>query len=185
MSALVVNLYGGPGTGKSTNAALVFGKLKLAGVRAELATEYAKDLVWEGRHSTLTFQPYVVAKQMWRIERVRDKVDVVVTDSPILLGLIYSNGMPQENTWKHFLIDVHNSWDTMDFFLGRPISKEYDPEGRNQTEEEAHLLDQRIHKTLRENYIPYELVGTGLNDEAAAYITGHVRDRLENRTITG
>lgn len=46
---LYVNLYGGPGTGKSTGASYIFSKLKLAGVEAELVTEYAKDLVWEAQ----------------------------------------------------------------------------------------------------------------------------------------
>lgn len=43
---IVVNLYGGPGVGKSTGAAYVFARLKEAGVVAELVTEFAKDLTW-------------------------------------------------------------------------------------------------------------------------------------------
>ena len=47
MSALVINLFGGPGCGKSTIAALLFGKLKQNGINCEMALEYAKDKVWE------------------------------------------------------------------------------------------------------------------------------------------
>ena len=47
MSAQIVNLFGAPGAGKSTGAAYIFSKLKLAGVNAELVTEFAKDKVWE------------------------------------------------------------------------------------------------------------------------------------------
>lgn len=46
-NTLVVNLFGEPGAGKSTGAAYVFAMLKMAGVDAELVTEYAKDKVWE------------------------------------------------------------------------------------------------------------------------------------------
>src|SRR5262245_20723095 len=60
---LTVNLFGGPGCGKSTNAALVFGKLKNDGINVELVTEFAKELTWEGRSGALRFQPYVTAKQ--------------------------------------------------------------------------------------------------------------------------
>lgn len=41
---IYVNLYGGPGSGKSTTAAGVVSQLKLLSINAELVTEYAKDL---------------------------------------------------------------------------------------------------------------------------------------------
>jgi adenylylsulfate kinase-like enzyme len=41
----VINLFGGPGTGKSTLAAALFTDLKMKGINAELVTEFAKDLV--------------------------------------------------------------------------------------------------------------------------------------------
>ncbi len=44
---LVVNLLGGPGSGKSTTAADVFARLKWQDINCELVTEFAKDLVWE------------------------------------------------------------------------------------------------------------------------------------------
>ena len=44
-SFLLISLYSGPGSGKSTGAAWIFAKLKLAGVNAELVTEFAKDKV--------------------------------------------------------------------------------------------------------------------------------------------
>lgn len=45
---LVINLFGAPGAGKSTGAAIVFAELKKRGVNAELVTEFAKDKTWEG-----------------------------------------------------------------------------------------------------------------------------------------
>ena len=45
---LVVNFFAGPGAGKSSMAAGLFAELKFRGVNCELATEYAKDKVWEG-----------------------------------------------------------------------------------------------------------------------------------------
>lgn len=44
---IVVNLFGAPGAGKSTGAARIFSNLKMAGINAELVTEFAKDKVWE------------------------------------------------------------------------------------------------------------------------------------------
>lgn len=43
---IAVNLFGGPGSGKSTQALGVTYKLKVNGINCEYASEHAKDLVW-------------------------------------------------------------------------------------------------------------------------------------------
>ena len=57
---LIVNLFGSPGTGKSTGAAYIFSKLKMAGINAELVTEFAKDKVWEETHAPFKNQLYML-----------------------------------------------------------------------------------------------------------------------------
>lgn len=58
-SPLVINVFAGPGAGKSTTAALVFGLLKSAGVNAELVTNVnyllrrVKDYNPKGRMQTM------------------------------------------------------------------------------------------------------------------------------------
>lgn len=44
---LVINLFGGPSTGKSTTAAEIFVYLKKKKINCEYITEYAKDKTWE------------------------------------------------------------------------------------------------------------------------------------------
>ena len=97
---IVVNLFGGPGCGKSTGAAYIFAKLKMAGVNAELVTEFAKDKTWERNSKALTCQPYVFGKQVYRIDRCADQVDVIVTDSPIVLSLLYNEDQNIDNYKK-------------------------------------------------------------------------------------
>jgi hypothetical protein len=87
--ALIINLFGGPGISKSTTAAGVFSLLKLHNVECELVTEFAKELVWEERQRTLKNQQYIFGEQYHRLWRVADKVDVVITDCPLLLGIVY------------------------------------------------------------------------------------------------
>lgn len=66
----IVNLYGAPGSGKSTAAAYIFSKLKMQGVKCELVTEVAKDLVWDENAKALQNQAYVFGKQFYRTHSV-------------------------------------------------------------------------------------------------------------------
>lgn len=153
-NTLIVNLYGGPGTGKSTDAAYIFSKLKMAGVDAEYVTEYAKDKVWEGNAEVFKCQFYITGKQAFRIHRCFGKVDVIVTDSPIRLGAIYAAriGRPHLSMACIEEADEYN-FHSLDIFLKRV--KPYNPNGRNQTEEESNEIAKIILKMLKDQNVVY------------------------------
>ena len=178
VKTLYVNLFGAPGAGKSTTAAGTFAQLKLMGINAELVTEYAKDIVWEGSFSKLENQLYVFGKQYQRLFRVAGKVDVVVTDSPILLSTIYDNTEGDE--LKNLVLATHNKMDTVNFFLNRV--KKYNPAGRMQTEEESDLISLKIKKMLEDNGIEYhELDG---DESAMKTIATYISVVLSRRMIS-
>lgn len=157
-SPLIVAMYGGPGTGKSTTAALVFGALKQQGYNVEFVSEIAKGFTWEERWHTLTFQPYVIAKQLRDYDRLKGKVDVIVTDTSSLLGLVYGKVNPDHPE----VTQAFNNWVTADWaarrtlnvLLERSASIPYEPSGRYQTEQEAQGLDQRIRGLLMGLSVP-------------------------------
>lgn len=139
---IVVNLFGAPGAGKSTGAAYIFSKLKMAGVNAELITEFAKDKTWEENVTALDNQAYVFGKQSYRMSRCRDKVDVLVTDSPLFLSILYNYDKTLGEDFNKVVLNVFNSYDNINFFVRR--AKPYNPIGRNQTEEEAAQLSAKL-----------------------------------------
>jgi nicotinamide riboside kinase len=151
MNTLVVNLYGGPGSGKSTIMAGIFSELKWMGINCEMGPEYAKEKVWEESLKILNNQIYVFGKQLHTLIRVVDKVDVVITDSPLLLSLVYG-----DNECEHFkklVLDVYDRFNNLDIFLTRV--KKYNPSGRLQTKEEAIEIDVKLKSLLVKNDINY------------------------------
>jgi nicotinamide riboside kinase len=151
----VVNLLAGPGAGKSTSAAMVFSKLKKRGVLTELIQEYAKDKTWQEDWKTLRFQPKVTMEQAWRQYRVMDKVDVIITDTALILGLLYS-GWGCTPAFSKYVLELYNEFNNTNILLKRdPSVHPYQKVGRTQTEEEAFEIDRRLAKLLEENNIPY------------------------------
>ena len=145
---IVVNLFGGPGTGKSTGAAYVFSMLKMQGINCELVTEFAKDKTWEHNMTALGNQAYVFGKQSYRMSRCINQVDVIITDSPLLLSLIYNSNLGQ--TFNNMVLEIFNSYNNLNFLLTR--TKPYNPIGRNQTEKESDDLSHSIKSMLVDNH---------------------------------
>lgn len=162
-NTLVINLFAGPGAGKSTLAAGIFFRIKCLGVNAELAPEYAKDLVWEESLKKLENQIYVFGKQHHRMHRLLGKVDILIADSPLPLSWVYEKlrrellGISGTDTLKKLILEEFNAMNNINFFLNR--MNKYEPTGRTQKNiQEAILVDNRIKQILNEENIPYHEV---------------------------
>lgn len=153
MKPIVVNLFGAPGAGKSTGAARVFCELKQRGVNAELVGEFAKDKTWEQNTKALSVQEYVFGKQSYRLARCRDDVDVIVTDSPLPLSLIYNHNPVLDESFDKVVMNIFNTYDNFNYLVHRV--KPYNPKGRNQTAEESDALVTPIEKLLSKHNIEY------------------------------
>ena len=149
----VVNLYGAPSAGKSTLAAYTFAKLKMLNVNCELVTEFAKDKVWENNNTALANQVYVFAKQYYRLDRCADKVDVVITDSPIALSPFYNKDMDIHEPLKQLAYKISQKYNNLNYFVKR--IKKYNPVGRLETEEESDNKAIGLKNMLNEYSIKY------------------------------
>lgn len=159
---LLVNLFAGPGTGKSRNSARIFAEMKDRHINAELVREYIKRWVWEGRKFAGIDQTYIMAKQA-RLEReVSEGVEFIITDSPVWLSPFYASQNPDsvELVEAYKAIAKHHyshleaqGYEIINVFLTR--SNKYNPAGRIQTHEEAKELDSGIKQFLVENSIHF------------------------------
>ena len=159
----IINMFGGPGSGKSTLAAGVFYELKKNNVNCELVNEFAKDIVWDGTNALLENQLYIFAEQFRRQWRLINKVDYVITDSPLALSCVYHDYLSVQNAKKNtknyiestrnFFMQSFLEFDNLNFVVRRkPL---YNPIGRIQTEDAAKRIDNDILKLLRNNSIQF------------------------------
>lgn len=151
---LVVNLFGQPGAGKSTGAAYIFSQLKMLNINCELVTEFAKDKVWEESKEVFNNQAYIFGKQYFRISRLNNKVEVIITDSPIILSAFYNDGKkPLGKEFDRLTFKVYSSYDNLNVFLHR--KKPYNPNGRFQTESESDKISDQLKKFLDLHFVDY------------------------------
>jgi hypothetical protein len=121
--------------------------MKIRNIKCELVTEYAKDMTFEKRTNILSDQLYILAKQNRKLSRLLGEVDYIITDSPLLIGLMY---VP-ENYFFGFsslVQEIFDSYENINFFIRR--TKPYQTYGRNQTEEEAKEIDSNLLDWLSE-----------------------------------
>jgi len=158
----IINLFGGPGTGKSSTAAGVFYHMKKEDYNIELVTEYAKELVYDHRHNILsTDQLYILAKQHRKLLRMEGEVDYMVTDHPLLMQQIYLEnligGIYNKKILGDLILDIYNNYNNLNIFLVRNPDIQYKYEGRLQDEEGAKKIDLRIEELIK-GYGPYTRV---------------------------
>jgi len=159
INTLVVNAFGGPNSGKSKMTSAIFSELKEWGVSCEIAAEFAKDLVWEERKKTFEDQIYIFGKQFHRIFRLLGKVNVVLTDSPLLFTPIY-DAQRRSSLEKLAMEEYSRMWNYNIFFKR---TQPYNPVGRNHTEDEAKQVDCDILNMLDINHYPYEVFDGNLS----------------------
>lgn len=167
----IINLYGGPGTGKSTSAAELFALLKRKGKNAELVREYVKKWAWQERKIEVFDQTYFLGKQSQEESKLYGRVDYIVTDSPVFLSGIYAteaiplkydaNDTASVAQYLALKQMSEATWGQVRAFykLGEAMghkhvhvmlkrTKKYQPKGRFQTADEAKALDNKIEDYL-------------------------------------
>ena len=169
-NTLIVNLFGGPGTGKSTLMARIFSELKVQGYDCEMVTEFAKDLVWEKRNETFKDELYIFAKQNHRLFRVNGKVGIIVTDRPLLLTNAYNQ---DDKELCSLCLKTFNQYNNLNFLLKRQTV--YQENGRNQSEKEAMQIDKITEDLLESNEINYYTVNNNDLADIIEVIKLHVK----------
>lgn len=148
----VIQFFGGPCTGKSTSAAELYAIMKKQGYKVELIHEIAKDITWDQNFALLTEQDLILAMQNHLQRRLVGKVDYVIADTSMLLGLFYvSEHFPA--SYATFLTEIWQSYTNINILLDRNPDFPYQQEGRNQNEQQAIALDLKVKQYFSDNVI--------------------------------
>ncbi len=164
----IINLFGGPGIGKSSISAGLTYNLKKRHITCDNPYEFPKLLAWDENHSAIADQLFVLANQHRGIVKSYGKVEFIILDSPILLSLTYKtyydkNGGEEYpsnlygETFDKLLIEMNNKYDNINILLERTKGIHNDIE-RYQNLEESIELDREIENTLKQYDLPYHKI---------------------------
>ena len=147
---LVINLIGGPCSGKSTVAAELFARLKKMGIHCELVSEYIKDRIYEENQTMPKNQIAIFGMEHYNISNKLGKVDVIVHDGSFINNIIYKT---EENKYfDDLIISEYKRFWNLDFFIKRG-NIEFETYGRIHNLKQSKELD----KTIKETYDSYKL----------------------------
>ena len=149
-NTLVINLIGGPCSGKSTVAAELFARLKKMGVHCELVSEYIKERIYEENKTMPGNQIPIFGMEHYSIVNKVGKVDCCVHDGSFINNIIYKQGENPE--FDTLVISEYKKFVNLDFFIKRG-NIEFEDYGRIHNLKQSKELD----KIIRETYNKYNL----------------------------
>jgi len=164
MKTKVINLISGPGSGKSTTAAQLFAEMKYNSIDCELVREYVKDWAYIGLKPDNIFDQIHITNEQLRKESIYyNKIEYLVTDSPIFFGIVYDFIYTKKHNIKDIVLNYLKLAEEKDvehiyYFIKR--NKKYISKGRYQSEKEANDIDKIMINMMNECNIQYKIIDT-------------------------
>lgn len=179
MESLIINFFGGPGIGKSTQSSLLYSIMKMNDMDVEITYEFPKLMTWDGNISSISDQFYISANQHRNISRLYGKVKYIIIDSPIILGLYYKDSYNSEypskfydETFDNFLLTLFKKYNNLNIFLNRS-NKNYEEKGRLQGHEESLKIDKELKDILIFNEIDF--IDFDVNEKTSMKIYEYIK----------
>jgi hypothetical protein len=174
----IINFFGGPGVGKSTQSSDLYSIMKKNNKSVELTFEFPKLIAWDGNFELINDQFFITANQHRNISRLYGKVDYIIVDSPIILGLVYklkySSNYPAtfyDGSFDDFILSLFRKYESINIFLNRG-ENEFESSGRFQKQEESLSIDNEIKVML--NNFKIDFIEFGVNNTTSKDIYEYI-----------
>lgn len=153
-----INLFGGPGSGKSITAMNVRVQLGFKGYDIELVEEVIKDWTYIPRIPKSCDSAYLLLCQIQKEDiRLRAGVDLIVSGSPVLLQYFYGwyHKTPLQVSMKLAALEFEKIYLSLNIVVNRE-DRFYNETGRYEKLEEAKLIDEKVKEIMQINNIAYK-----------------------------
>lgn len=173
-----INLYSGPGAGKSTTAAIIFAELKKKGISVELVDEYIKFWTYIPRVPKNFDCLYCQAKQVHKEDTIlRAGVDLIVSDSPIPLQYFYAkhHKNPCQKQMFEISMEFEEMYPSVNILLKRDDA-DYKELGRYETLEQAKEIDDEFQQYMYDINACFATYPSHESEAIVNYVMGMIAD---------
>lgn len=153
-----ISLFSGPGAGKSTLAAWLFARLKMARYEVEHVSEYVKAWAFLKRAPTSYDQVYITGKQLHKEDMAlrSNPNTLIVTESPLFLTTCYARryNAPCPRQLADIALEFEKTYPALNIFVDR-ADMPYNANARFQNEQQAREMDEFILACMRIDGLKY------------------------------
>ncbi len=156
-----INLWGGPGVGKTATAYWLFSELKIKGYDVQFSEEACKRWACQGRPIISMDQLLLTALQVnTEDEYLRSGTHLVITDCPVMISYVYAHR--DKLDYSDIILDIGRNFEkrypSVNIFIERSKDIKYQSEGRYETEDEAKHADKLMYDFVNKEYRTLHLV---------------------------
>lgn len=148
---IVINFFSGAGAGKSTMALLTAGLLKQSGIDCEYVDEWHKMSVWLNHGNVLQHPEMMLANQHQKLWALDGKVQVIVSDCPLLLFAPYAREYVTDYPHDEFdelSLRLFEKYDNYNVWINRNATI-FKQDGRVQDLEQSIVMDNKIRQFVQ------------------------------------
>lgn len=160
---LKINLYGAPSSGKTTLASQIFAEMKSKNYHTAYVLEYSKDLVYQGvdmRTLSEVERLFILVEQLRRENILKDKVDFLVTDSPMILTAYYHQDPFKREDWSYAKDIVMRNLSKNEIHIWLEPTNNFEQKGRSHDENQSKEISKELLKYLKELKMPlHKIIG--------------------------